>query len=168
MSYSQTELETLNWAERTARELIAEHLGPTWRFKWNNRKRSFGMCSYSDKTIQLSRIMTANQKREDIMDTILHECAHALTPGDKHGPAWRRMAHRLGCVPSSTGRASTETRERLNSVAPWVMMYNDEVIRVFHKRPTRTMQKLPTLYLRGRRTETRGRLRIVPNPEFKG
>lgn len=167
MSYSQTELETLAWAERTARSLIGQYLNSSWRFRWNNRKRAFGMCNYTDRTIELSRIMTANQSHENILDTLLHECAHALTPGAGHGPEWRRMAVRMGCVPRSTGRASTETRERLNSVAPWAMMFNDEVIRVYHKRPTRTMQKLSTMYLRGRRTETYGQLRIVPNPQFK-
>lgn len=165
--YTQTELDTLSYAQSAAKELISKHLDSSWTFQWNNRKRAFGLCNYTDRTIELSRIMTANQSREQILDTILHECAHALTPGKGHGPEWKRMARQLGCVPKSTGRLSEDGQEKLSQVAPWAMMFGDEVVRVFHKRPTRTMQKLSSMYLRGRKSETYGKLRIVPNPQFK-
>ena len=32
-------------------------------------------------------------------DTILHEVAHALTPGDNHGPLWRRVCRQIGARP---------------------------------------------------------------------
>lgn len=166
--YSKTELDNLKFAQDLARELISKYLDSSWSFQWNNRKRTFGICLYTRKTIELSRLMIANQSKADIRDTILHEIAHALTPGAQHGPEWKAMARRLGCVPKSTGRTTEKTRQKLNTVAPWAMMYQDEVIRVFHKRPTRTIQKLPHLYLTGRRDETIGKLRIVRNPQYVG
>lgn len=167
MPYTPEELKTLGYAENLAKSLIREHLGVLFRFKWNNRKSSFGLCDYTNRTIQLSRIMTANQCKEQIRDTILHEIAHALTPGAGHGPAWKRKARELGCVPRSTGRVSAPGRERLNSIAPWALMFNDELIRVYYKRPSRTMEKLDNMYMPGRMAETYGKLRIVPNPQFK-
>lgn len=32
-----------------------------------------------------------------LIETILHELAHIMTPGEGHGPAWVAAAHRIGC-----------------------------------------------------------------------
>jgi predicted SprT family Zn-dependent metalloprotease len=36
---------------------------------------------------------------DEVRDTILHEIAHALAPGDGHGPKWRMTCLRIGARP---------------------------------------------------------------------
>lgn len=89
--------------EETQLEILADHLLKKhglegWTFKWNNRKRAFGLCSYSKKQIQLSRaILEAGEPAESMAQTLLHEVAHALAgPKAGHGPEWRRIAKQIG------------------------------------------------------------------------
>lgn len=42
---------------------------------------------------------------EQLRDTLAHEVAHALTPGDRHGPLWKAMAKRLGAQPERCANA---------------------------------------------------------------
>jgi len=47
------------FAEKRANELIKNHglLEKGWTFKWNKNKRSFGICRYQQKRIELSAIL---------------------------------------------------------------------------------------------------------------
>jgi hypothetical protein len=72
-----------------------------WRFKWNRGKRLVGLCSYKDKTIQVSSLFVNNNENvEEFIDTLLHEIAHALTPGEKHGHLWKVACRTIGANPS--------------------------------------------------------------------
>ena len=42
--------------------------------------------------------MMLNSDEATIRDTILHEIAHALTPGQHHNDVWRRKATAIGCT----------------------------------------------------------------------
>jgi predicted SprT family Zn-dependent metalloprotease len=90
----------LNEAENLAISLMRYHglyeLG--WRFEFDNAKRRFGVCRYRNKTIGLSKGLTALNELERVRNTILHEIAHALV-GPKHGHdwVWRRKAIEIGC-----------------------------------------------------------------------
>lgn len=87
-------------AERQARALLAIH-GLTergWRFEWDNAARRFGRCTYTTKTITMSRQLTVQRTPQAVGNTMLHEIAHALVgPGFGHGPVWRAKALELGC-----------------------------------------------------------------------
>lgn len=157
------------FAKKKAIEVLKENglYEKGWRFEWNRRKKALGICSYKKKTIELSEILTPTQTVDDVIDTILHEVAHALTPGDGHGPKWKAVAKSLGCSGSVTGQLSDDAHEELTKSAPWIMVYNGRVIKSFFKKPTRTIRKLPTMYLRSCKEESLGKLRIIPNPEFK-
>lgn len=72
-----------------------------WDFGFNKRHRAIGLCRPSVKRIELS-IYGMNMSREDIVDTLLHEIAHALTPGAHHGIRWKQKAVEIGCIPSRT------------------------------------------------------------------
>ena len=52
-----------------------------YRFKFDNAKRRFGQCSYTNKRISLSKPLSSNNLDNffQINDTILHEIAHALS-----------------------------------------------------------------------------------------
>jgi predicted SprT family Zn-dependent metalloprotease len=69
-----------------------------WRFEFDNARRRAGVCKYGSKTIGLSKYLLPHMKEEKILDTILHEIAHALV-GHKHGHnyVWRAKALEIGC-----------------------------------------------------------------------
>jgi predicted SprT family Zn-dependent metalloprotease len=74
-------------------------LAAGWRFRFDNARRRFGSCRSRDKAITLSRPLTLLNGEEQVRDTILHEIAHALTPDDGHGPAWRAKCREVGAKP---------------------------------------------------------------------
>jgi predicted SprT family Zn-dependent metalloprotease len=83
-----------------AERLIQQHGLSTngWRFDWDNAKRRVGLCSHIEKIISLSRPLCAISDEKRILDTILHEIAHALVGrGHGHGPVWRAKAREIGC-----------------------------------------------------------------------
>lgn len=83
-------------AKNLALRLMTKHGLHGWRFEFDNARRRFGCCRYYDKTITLSKSITL-MNSESVENTILHEIAHALTPGHHHGPVWRAKAIEIGC-----------------------------------------------------------------------
>lgn len=67
-----------------------------WDITFNNRKKSFGCCSYGDREIQLSKYLIGYMSEYAIKNTIIHEIAHALTPNHGHDYVWRRKFIELG------------------------------------------------------------------------
>jgi predicted SprT family Zn-dependent metalloprotease len=86
-------------ARHLALELIAAHGLTEWRFGFDHARRRFGCCKYRAKLITLSRPLTLLNPVDQVRDTLLHEIAHALTPGDGHGAKWRAACVRLGARP---------------------------------------------------------------------
>ncbi|WNN94798.1 SprT-like protease [Streptomyces phage Phredrick] len=86
-------------AERQAKLLMAAHglIDKGWRFEWDNAARRFGQCRYSTKTISMSRQLTVQRSADAVRNTMLHEIAHALTPGSGHNAIWRAKAISIGC-----------------------------------------------------------------------
>ncbi len=92
------------------RHWLAEHglaaLG--WTFAWDKAKLRAGGCHYRTKVISLSRhyvALNVADRLDDVIDTVLHEIAHALTylqygPGGYgHGPEWQAICVRIGAKP---------------------------------------------------------------------
>lgn len=71
-----------------------------WSFKIDNAKRRFGVCNYTYKFIGLSSVLIELNTEAEVLDTILHEIAHALTRGDGHGRRWKAKCVELGCRPT--------------------------------------------------------------------
>lgn len=67
-----------------------------WKFVYNDSVRCFGTCDYLKKEIRLSWSLCENRPVKLNIDTILHEIAHALTPGDKHGKRWKERFILMG------------------------------------------------------------------------
>lgn len=86
-------------ARDLATHLMQRHGLGSWRFRFDHAKRRLGSCHYGQRTITLSRPLVLLNDEAVVRDTILHEIAHALTPGAGHGPAWRRMALSVGAAP---------------------------------------------------------------------
>jgi predicted SprT family Zn-dependent metalloprotease len=84
-------------ADRIAHQLVSHHLpGQGWRIAWDNARGRNGQCRYGTKTLSFSRPVTQQRDEADFRNTVLHEIAHAMTPGAKHGPVWRRQFIALG------------------------------------------------------------------------
>ena len=72
-----------------------------WSFTYMKKaKKLFGICCYDDKLIKLSPHLTDLNDEPEVIDTILHEIAHALTPADAgHGKAWKAKCIQIGAKP---------------------------------------------------------------------
>ncbi|WP_428388587.1 SprT-like domain-containing protein [Mucisphaera sp.] len=94
-------------AERLARGLMAEHGLSDWGFRFNRRKRVLGLCCFTDRRIELSRVYVELHGREEIRETVLHEIAHAQAGAKAgHGLAWKAACLRLGISPRVRGDAA--------------------------------------------------------------
>jgi len=85
-------------AKKIAIELMQKHgvLDMRYYFQFNNRKRAAGLCSYRKRTIELSKHITALADEKDVIDTIIHEIAHALCPRQNHNHIWKAKYLELG------------------------------------------------------------------------
>jgi len=95
-------------AEIIAERLMHQHglTAKGWKFEWDNAWRRSGCCHFLKRTITLSRAITEVNPRTHLIDTLLHEIAHALVGvGHHHDREWKRIARRIGCVAT---RCSTE------------------------------------------------------------
>ena len=70
-------------------------------WKVSRAKQRYGQCkSRNGKAYEInisSFMLDENVLKDDIhlRDTIIHELLHALTPGDNHGPKWKRLANEV-------------------------------------------------------------------------
>jgi predicted SprT family Zn-dependent metalloprotease len=95
-----------NEAEDLSRRLMKRFGLSTWTFGFNRRKRSLGLCRYTERRIELSLHFVAAHDEPSVRDVILHEIAHALA-GHKaaHGPLWRAICEAIGARPERCGEA---------------------------------------------------------------
>ena len=84
--------------QKLGEQLLIKHNLSNWRFEFDNAKRRYGCCKFRNKTITLSKHISPLRKKEDIVDTILHEIAHAIVgPRNGHNDIWRKKAIEIGC-----------------------------------------------------------------------
>ncbi len=96
-------------AQALGEKLLRDHGLDDWRFAFDRARSRLGACHFHRRTITLSRHLVALNGRAEIEETLLHEIAHALVgPGHGHGPAWQRMARRIGIPPRA--RADADVR----------------------------------------------------------
>lgn len=98
-------------AKNLAIELMQKHdlINNGWRFEFNNRKKSLGLCDQSIKTIYLSTIFTSQLPENIVRNTILHEIAHALVGCENgHNHIWKRKALEIGCTGDRCADLSSE------------------------------------------------------------
>ena len=86
-------------AINTALELMNRHGLVGWRVKLDHARRRAGQCDYNSRVISLSRFYVRKADKEHILDTILHEIAHAIVgPHHGHDAVWRQKAREIGCT----------------------------------------------------------------------
>jgi hypothetical protein len=91
----------LSEAQTLARTLMDKHGLSHVPFEWSRAKTILGSCIYRRATkevlaIKLSMHYTLLLPEAEIREVILHEIAHALTPGHNHDIYWKLEARRLG------------------------------------------------------------------------
>jgi|TARA_R110002167_G_scaffold43978_1_gene132635 predicted SprT family Zn-dependent metalloprotease len=76
-----------------------------WKFNWHKKKIALGTCSYNRKKIYLAEWYVELNDKDEVMDTILHEIAHALayhrhgSAGRGHGRIWKSVCREIGAKP---------------------------------------------------------------------
>lgn len=74
-----------------------------WTVEFDRAQRRLGQCRYGDKVLSFSKPLIGANDESEVIDTILHEIAHAIAgPTAGHGPAWRKVARELGATPKAT------------------------------------------------------------------
>ncbi|HEY5956080.1 MAG TPA: SprT-like domain-containing protein, partial [Polyangiaceae bacterium] len=108
---------TIRWAAALARHLMREHGLDGWRFDWDRSQRRYGCCHTGEKKITMSHHLVLHRTRQKVRNTILHEIAHALTPGHGHDRVWQAKARSIGC----SGERCAEARPSTAPKAPWAL-----------------------------------------------
>jgi predicted SprT family Zn-dependent metalloprotease len=74
-----------------------------WTLEPSRAVKQLGVTLPARKVIRISRSHIELNERDAVLDTVLHEIAHALVAerggslnGDPHGPAWQRVAQEIG------------------------------------------------------------------------
>ena len=95
-----------------------------WSFKWIRSQRAAGRClckrkgfQYSGGEIQLSDFITSVHSEDEVKNTILHEIAHALTPGHGHDYVWKMKAMSIGCSGDRCFEMTDELAEKKKEIS---------------------------------------------------
>lgn len=136
-------------AERHARALIAANgLDPNL-FAWNRGKSMMGQMAATRnrntgvitiKSISLSSYWCEAMTEDEVREVMLHEVAHALTPGSNHNWTFKAKVRAIGGVAADhCYEPSVETKARMDALTPaaWVGTCPN----CGHKRP---MHRAPT------------------------
>ncbi len=82
----------------TGRRLLREHGLDDWTIVADRAKTRAGVCRFTKRQIGLSAPLTTLHSEGEVLDTILHEIAHALVgPQHGHDAVWRAKARAIGC-----------------------------------------------------------------------
>lgn len=121
-----------------ARELLDSHGLSAWEFGFNANVSRAGVCFYPHARepgrIELSVHFAAKNPDAEVLDTLLHEIAHALV-GARHGhdAVWRAKCRELGARPEACyGDEVTMPRGRWRAACPTCAAEYDR-----HRRPPR-------------------------------
>ena len=159
---------TPNEALELLQAKLAEHglAQRGWTGSLDNAERRFGICRPASKEISISRPLAALNPKEEVLDTILHEIAHALAGIETgqncgHDERWKAICRRIGARPDRC----YDGDEIIAPEAPWVLVHREsgEVFSQYHRKPTNDLSET---YIRGRKAETLGQLVVKPNPQF--
>ena len=165
-NFEKTDMDLKKAHDMAIHEISRFYELSDWKFGWNRRKTSLGICWHGRRRIELSRLLTEREPDEElILDTIRHEIAHALVgPEHGHDAVWRGIARLVGC------KSVSVTCKLSPGVQDFPMKYalvidldgREEIVQTYHRRPSqRFLESLPNRHLRGR-PDTMGMIRLKP------
>ena len=163
-------------------ELVHQYL-PDMEVQWSQGNRTFGYYRFSrcktDNTkseiICISKPLSEVNTWSTIRLVVLHEIAHALTPGHNHDVVWQKKCAEIGGIPERYYSGINDTRSKTSLKAvipppkPRKIKPHPEVYRYLE-----VCDKCGALTGYGSRKTDRiyrhkcgGTLRLLPNPLFK-
>lgn len=98
-------------------QLLEEHPEAMkgWTLVFNSRMRSFcGRCCYGPKEVHIAEWHRKQSPASEVEDTLRHEVAHILAPGEGHSKAWKAACRKVGAKPqrlAGEGIRNTERRK---------------------------------------------------------
>ena len=139
-----------------------------WSFVWDTRAvRRYGQCRYRPKEIGITKKLANINTIEETKDVVLHEIAHALVGrGHGHDFVWKRMCRKVGAKPERcyTPEDRGGTVKTMKGKYKLVNKDTGEVYRYYHRRPRLDWSER---WIRGKKTETFGKLTVTRNPLIK-
>lgn len=141
-----------NVAARILREKMNEHGLTEWSARLNpvsldSRFQYLGLCDYSHKAIILNAHHVDLHDEKEILNTILHEIAHALCPMQGHNDVWKQKALSIGCYraePCATMGLPANVIDAIRSGATVEVEMKEEVIRTAAYKVTRLQERCET------------------------
>lgn len=139
-------LMTRHEAAQYTRDELNKHGLQEWgvRLNQNADGHFLGLCSYKDKVIILNAHHIDIHPTPDVVNTIKHEIAHALTKGHGHDDTWASKAREIGCdntLPCSNLTLSPEIIDAIRSGATVEVTFEEQVIRTPRYNITRLQDK---------------------------
>ena len=133
-------------ASEILRTEMNKHGLQAWSVRLNQNADShfLGLCSYKDKCIILSAHHIDIHPEPDVINTIRHEIAHALCPGEGHSDVWAAKAREIGCdntMPCSNLSLSPDVIDAIRSGATVEVTFDEQVIRTPKYNITRLQDK---------------------------
>ena len=116
------------FAKNVTELFFEKHNIYNWNFKLNRKKSACGTCNYTHKVISLSKYYLKNAKIDDIINTILHEIAHVLTPRHHHDRIWKSVALSIG----NSGTRTNPNATRIEGKVKYQCKKCGEVV-TFHR-----------------------------------
>lgn len=134
-------MNRIEMIESMLNELIKKHLPSEWGYDGyvadtkkrmtgkGSKKGVLGFCSYTRKEICIDINHAKMSTLPEIVDTILHEIAHALAfhlyGSVGHDKKWRSECIRLGCTPRAKATVSDDLLEvyRPKKTSKWTIVY---------------------------------------------
>ena len=103
---------------------MVKHGLDDWHFEWTRATSFIGDCNHGVQRLRLSKPLTEVNDLPVIIDTILHEIAHALAGASAgHGPEWKAVARRLGASPKATTGTIIQPPKRYRAYHPCGLTY---------------------------------------------
>lgn len=81
---------------QVARQIMNEYGLQIWTIQIDSAKRRNGQCNYAKRQLSFSKFFIAGNPESMILNTLLHEIAHALTPGERHSAKWAAKCAKIG------------------------------------------------------------------------
>jgi hypothetical protein len=94
---------------------------PAWVFRFDRARRRLGQCRFPSVgrpgVISVSAYHALLNPHGEVVNTVLHEIAHALVgPEHGHGEVWKEKAREVGARPERCGNIRTPV------AAPWAFV----------------------------------------------
>lgn len=151
--------------EQNKQKLIIEYpFLQSWQLLFDKAKTRAGACRLDEKQIVLSLWHIKNNPETIVLDTLLHEFAHAIAyqlyKDTAHGKRWKAIAKKIGASPKARGNFCLPQ-------SPWVLVYfcaqKGQLEKVADR--YRRNKKIKHYHLTGR-PETQGALYYIDSQQF--